>query len=49
MAKGFGGLGAFAGGLAEGLRAGQEMGLRQQYVDRKAKADERDAELIWQK
>lgn len=45
MAKGFGGLGAFAGGLAEGLRAGQEMGLRQQYVDRKAKADERDAEL----
>ena len=44
MAKGFSGLGAFAGGLAEGLRAGQEMGLRRQYVGRKAKADERDAE-----
>src|SRR5687768_1187632 len=45
MAKGFSGLGAFAGGLAEGLRSGQEMGLRRQYVGRKAKADERDAEL----
>src|SRR5688500_2248412 len=45
MAKGFSGLGAFAGGLAEGLRAGQEMGLRRQYVGRKAKADERDAEF----
>lgn len=45
MAKGFSGLGAFAGGLAEGLRAGQEMGLRRQYVGRKTKADERDAEF----
>ncbi|SOD41711.1 hypothetical protein [Nitrosovibrio sp. Nv4] len=44
MANGLVGLGAFAGGLAQGLRAGQEMSLRQQYVDRKAKADERDAE-----
>lgn len=44
MANGLGGLGAFAGGLAQGLRAGQEMSLRQQYVNRKAKADERDAE-----
>lgn len=39
------GLGAFTGGLAEGLRSGLDMGLRQQYVDRMKRSDERDAEL----
>lgn len=39
------GLGAFADGLAQGIRVGQEMNLRQQYVGRMKKTDERDAEL----
>lgn len=39
------GLGAFAGGLAEGLRSGMDMRMRQQYADRKERSDERDAEL----
>lgn len=37
--------GAFADGLAQGIRAGQEMNLRQQHVGRMIKTDEREAEL----
>lgn len=39
------GLGAFAGGLAQGLRAGQEMNLRQQYMDEQKKSSQRKTEL----
>ena len=39
------GLGAFAGGLAEGLRSGLDMRMRQQYSDRAKISDERGAEL----
>ena len=39
------GLGAFAGGLAEGLRSGVDMRMRQQYSDRAKISDERGAEL----
>lgn len=39
------GLGAFAGGLAQGLRVGQDMNLRQQYINEQKKADVRDGEL----
>lgn len=38
-------LGAFAGGLAQGIRTGQDMKLRQQDANRLKKADEREAEL----
>jgi hypothetical protein len=38
-------LGAFAGGLAQGVRTGQDMKLRQQDANRLKKADERDEEL----
>ena len=37
--------GAFAGGLAEGARSGQNMALRQKQGEREAKADEREAEM----
>src|SRR5687768_8958047 len=37
-------LGAFAGGLAQGLRTAQDMKLRQQDANRLKKADEREAE-----
>ena len=36
--------GAFAGGLAEGARSGQNMALRQKQGERAAQADEREAE-----
>ncbi|WON73731.1 hypothetical protein [Nitrosospira sp. Is2] len=39
------GLGAFAGGLSDGMRVGQDMKLRQQYVDEQKKSNERDAEV----
>ena len=39
------GMGAFAGGLADGMRVGQDMKLRQQYIDEQKKANARDAEL----
>ena len=39
------GIGAFAGGLADGMRVGQDMKLRQQYIDEQKKANARDAEL----
>ncbi|MBA4141925.1 MAG: hypothetical protein H0X43_02740 [Nitrosospira sp.] len=38
------GLGVFAGGLAQGLRAGQDMNLRQQYLNEQKKANLRDAQ-----
>ena len=38
-------LGAFAGGLAQGIRTGQDMKLRQQDANRLRKTDEREAEL----
>ncbi|ODT64753.1 MAG: hypothetical protein ABS69_19815 [Nitrosomonadales bacterium SCN 54-20] len=38
-------LGAFAGGLAQGVRTGQDMKLRQQDANRLKKADEREEEL----
>ncbi|KIO48178.1 hypothetical protein [Nitrosospira sp. NpAV] len=38
-------LGAFAGGLAQGARSGQEMALRQRRAARMARADEREAEI----
>lgn len=38
-------LGAFAGGLAQGIRSGQNMALRQKQAKRTAQADEREAEL----
>lgn len=37
--------GAFAGGLAQGARSGQNMALRQKQVARIARADEREAEI----
>ena len=37
--------GAFAGGLAEGARSGQNMALRQKQGERAAQADEREAEI----
>ena len=37
--------GAFAGGLAEGARSGQNMALRQKQAERAAQADEREAEI----
>jgi hypothetical protein len=37
-------LGAFAGGLSQGLRTAQDMKLRQQDANRLKKADEREAE-----
>jgi hypothetical protein len=39
------GLGAFAGGLSDGVRVGHEIKLRQQYIDEQKKANVRDAEL----
>ena len=39
------GVGAFAGGLADGMRVGQDMKLRQQYIDEQKKANARDSEL----
>lgn len=38
-------LGAFAGGLAQGIRSGQNMALRQKQAERTAQADEREAEI----
>ena len=38
-------VGAFAGGLAQGIRDGKNMGLRQKQAERMAKADEREAEI----
>jgi hypothetical protein len=37
--------GAFAGGLAEGARSGQNMAVRRKQGERAAKADEREAEM----
>ena len=37
--------GAFAGGLAQGIRSGENMGLRQKQAERTAQADEREAEM----
>lgn len=37
-------VGAFAGGLAEGIRSGQNMSLRQKQGERAAQADEREAD-----
>ena len=37
--------GAFAGGLAQGARSGQNMTLRQKQATRTARADEREAEI----
>ncbi len=39
------GLGAFAGGLSAGMRLGQDMKLRQEYIDEQKKSNARDAEL----
>jgi hypothetical protein len=39
------GLGAFAGGLSDGVRLGHDIKLRQQYIDEQKKANVRDAEL----
>jgi hypothetical protein len=39
------GLGAFAGGLSDGVRVGHDIKLRQQYIDEQKKANVRDAEL----
>jgi hypothetical protein len=38
-------LGAFAGGLAQGIHSGQDMKIRQNMAERLAKADDRDAEI----
>lgn len=38
-------LGAFAGGLAQGIRSGQDMQIRRNTAGRLAKADEREAEI----
>ena len=38
-------LGAFAGGLAQGIRSGQDMKIRQNTAIRLARADDRDAEI----
>lgn len=38
-------LGAFAGGLAQGIRSGQNMALRQKQAERTAQANEREAEI----
>lgn len=38
-------IGAFAGGLAQGIRSGENMGLRQKQAERTAQADEREAEM----
>jgi hypothetical protein len=37
--------GSFAGGLAQGLRSGEEMEVRRKTAERLAKADEREAEM----
>lgn len=37
--------GAFAGGLAQGIRSGENMGLKQKQAARTAQADEREAEM----
>jgi hypothetical protein len=37
--------GTFAGGVAEGLRSGEEMEIRRKTTERLAKADEREAEM----
>jgi hypothetical protein len=37
--------GSFAGGLAQGLRSGEEMEIRRETAERLAKADEREAEM----
>lgn len=37
--------GSFAGGLAQGLRSGEEMEIRRKTAERLAKADEREAEI----
>jgi hypothetical protein len=42
-------LGAFAGGLAQGIRSGQDMKIRQNTADRLAKADDREAEAHQQR
>jgi hypothetical protein len=42
-------LGAFAGGLAQGIRSGQDIKIRQNTADRLAKADDRDAEIHQQR
>lgn len=39
------GLGAFAGGLSDGVRIGHDIKLRQQYIDEQKKANVQDAEL----
>lgn len=39
------GIGGLAAGLAQGMQAGMQLRLQQQYQDRLAKADERDAEI----
>ena len=38
-------LGAFAGGLAQGIQSGQDMKIRLNSAERLAKADDRDAEI----
>jgi hypothetical protein len=38
-------VGAFAGGLAQGIHSGQNMALRQKQAERTAQADEREAEI----
>ena len=38
-------IGAFAGGLAQGIRSGENMALRQKQAERTAQADEREAEM----
>jgi hypothetical protein len=38
-------LGAFAGGLAQGIRNGQDMKIRQNTAVRLARADDHDAEI----
>jgi hypothetical protein len=38
-------LGAFVGGLAQGIHSGQDMKIRQNTADRLARADDRDAEI----
>ena len=38
-------LGAFAGGLAQGIRSGQDMQIRRNTAGRLAKADDREAEI----
>ncbi len=41
--------GAFAGGLAQGIRSGQDIKIRQNTADRLAKADDREAEAHQQR